>query len=165
MIADCRIMIVGTGEFISCVKEELRRLGFRMIADAGRSTEFDSGILVEFTGSGPAAVNVCGIPIIFPFDFINGAGAVVLFPGDDRGPLAAGNIRLRVAEYISGYCAFWNVEGCDWLHEALPAIRENKTSTAAIKTAAYMCAKIAANIAAGRDVKRFPGFNICRNLQ
>ena len=74
-------------------------------------------------------------------------------------------MRQWVAEYMLGYCAFWNVEGCDWLHDALPAIKENKTSEAAMKTAAYMCARIAANIAVGRDVKRYPRFYLCRNLE
>lgn len=47
----------------------------------------------------------------------------------------------------------------------LPAIREAKTSEAAQRTAAHICAKIAANIAVGRNVKHFPRFYLSKNLK
>lgn len=67
-------------------------------------------------------------------------------------------MRQATSEYMAGYCTFWNVEGYEWLQSALPAIREGKTSEAAMKTAAHICARIAANIAVGRKVKHFPKF-------
>ena len=36
---------------------------------------------------------------------------------------------------------------------------------AALKTAAHICARIAANIAVGREVKHFPRFYLCKNLE
>lgn len=102
------------------------------------------------------------IPIIYPFDFVDGAGAIVVMPGDDNELHGKANARLWAAEYMDGYCAFWNMEGCDWLQSALPKIREGNTSVAAQRTAAHICARIAANIAVGREVKHFPRFYLCR---
>ncbi len=162
-------MIVGKGNFITYIKEELGKLDFCNIAEVEIGEIFNGqnkGILIEYTGSGLyQARDISSIPIIYPFDFVDGAGAIVVFPGDDRSWLEKQNIRQWTAEYISGYCAFWNMEGCDWLHDALPAIKENKTSDTAMKTAAYICARIAANIAVGRNVKRYPRFYLCRNLE
>lgn len=169
LIKDCRIMIVGKGEFITYIKEELGKLGFSNIADVSINeiiNNHNTRILIEYTGVGSAKSGDIGdIPKIYPYDFVDGAGAIVLFPGDDRSWLEKQNVRQWAAEYISGYCAFWNVDGCDWLHDALPKIKENRTSEAALKTAAYMCARIAANIAVGRDVKRYPRFYLCRNSE
>ena len=169
LIKKCRIMIVGKGDFITYIKEELRKLEFCNIAEVEIGEIFNGqnkGILIEYTGEGSSELSDIGdIPVIYPFDFVDGAGAIVVFPGDDRSWLEKKNIRQWTAEYISGYCAFWNVEGYDWLHDALPAIKENKTSEAAMKTATHICARITANIAVGRDVKRYPRFYLCRNLE
>ncbi|MDE7438077.1 MAG: hypothetical protein K2M93_06280 [Muribaculaceae bacterium] len=120
--------------------------------------------MIEFTGNGPSQlVDVSDIPIIYPFDFISGAGAFVLFPGDDRKWLEKSDLRVWAAEYMLGYSAFWKIPGCDWLHEVLPAIKDGKTSDTAQKTAAYMCARIAANIAVDHDVKRFPRFYLAES--
>ena len=162
-------MIVGKCDFITYIKEELRKLEFCKIAEVEIGeiiNEQNIGILIECTGVGLSqAKDINSIPVIYPFDFIEGAGAIVVFPEDERDWLEKQNVRQWTAEYMSGYCAFWNMEGCDWLHDALPAIKENKTSEAAIKTAAYICARIAANIAVGRDVKRYPRFYLCRSLE
>ena len=162
-------MIVGKGDFITYIKEELGKLDFCNIAEVEIGEIINgknAGILIEYTGVGLSqAKDINSISVIYPFDFVEGAGAIVVRPGDDRNWLEKQNVRQWAAEYMSGYCAFWNVEGCDWLHDALPAIKENKTSEAAIKTAAYMCARIAANIAVGRDVKRYPRFYLFRNLE
>lgn len=163
-------MIIGTGEFIIYIKEELGKLGFSEIVNVSESYEIlndsEIGILIEYTGAGPShSGKVTDIPMIYPFDFIEGAGAIVLFPGDTRDFLSKQNIRLWAVEYMSGYCAFWNVEGCDWLYDALPATKENKTSDTALKTAAFICARIAANIAVGRDVKRYPRFYLAECVE
>ena len=169
LIKECRIMIVGKGDFITYIKKELVKLEFCNIAEeeiAEIINGQNTGILIEYNGGGLfQARDINSIPVIYPFDFVDGAGAIVVFPGDDRNWLEKQNVRQWAAEYMSGYCAFWNVVGCDWLHDALPAIKENKTSEAAIKTAAYMCARIAANIAVGRNVKRYPRFYLCSNLE
>ena len=160
-------MIVGKGDFITYIKEELRKLYFCKIAEVETGEIINGqnkGILIEYTVDGFSELSDIGdILVIYPFDFIDGAGAIVVLPGDDRSWLEKQNIRQWAAEYMSGYCAFWNVEGCDWLHDTLPAIKENKTSEAAMKTAAYICARIAANIAVGRDVKRYPRFYLVEN--
>lgn len=160
-ITDSRIMIVGTGEFIDYLMTELSQIGFdRIVKVTSPSTMPDAeGILIEYTGSGPSTAGMVeDIPMIYPFDFIKGAGAIVVFPGDDKEFLREKNIRQWAAEYMSGYSAFWNMDGCDWLSEVLPEIRKHRTSDEAQKTAARLCAKIAANIAVNRDVKRFPRF-------
>ena len=162
-------MIVGKGDFITYIKEELRKLDFCKIAEVEIGeiiNEQNTGILVEYTGAGfSQASDIGDIPVIYPFDFVDGSGAIVVFPEDERDWLEKQNIRQWAAEYMSGYCAFWNMEGCDWLHDALPSIKENSTNKDAMKTAAHICARIAANIAVGKDVKRFPRFYLCRSLK
>ena len=162
-------MIIGKGDFITYIKEELRKLDFCKIAEVeigGIINGQNNGILIEYTGTGLSRTSDIGdIPVIYPFDFVDGAGAIVVYPGDDRSWLDKQNVRQWAAEYISGYCAFWNVEGCEWLYYALPKIKKNRTSEDALKTAAYICARIAANIAVGKDVKRFPRFYLCRSLE
>ena len=133
-------MIIGKGNFITYIKEELSKLGFCDMADVAMSeiiNGLDAGILIEYTGNGLSQTSdINSIPVIYPFDFVDGAGAIVVFPSDDRSWLEKQNIRQWTAEYISGYCAFWNMEGCDWLHDALPAIKKNKTSETAVQPSA-----------------------------
>lgn len=170
LIADCRIMVIGVSDFIDCVKAELDKSGFKSInIVSGNDVHTEIGlvdIVAEYTGD--AYTHVKGnavIPIIYPYDFVEGAGAIVIMPGDENELQHKDNLRLWAAEYMAGYCAFWNMEGCDWLHSALPKIREAKTSEAAQRTAAHICAKIAANIAVGRNVKHFPRFYLSKNLK
>ena len=170
LIADCRIMIIGASDFIDCVKAELDKSGFKSInIVSGNDFHMEISlvdIVAEYTGE--AYTHVKGnaaIPIIYPFDFVEGAGVIVIMPGDDNELPCKDNLRLWVAEYMVGYCAFWNVEGCEWLQSALPMIREGKTSETAQRTAAHICARIAANIAVGREVKHFPRFYLCNNLE
>ena len=167
LIADCRIMVIGVSDFIDCVKAELNKSGFKSInIVSGNDVHPEIGLVdmvAEYTGE--AYTHVKGnaaIPIIYAFDFVARAGAIVIMPGDDNELQHKDNLRLWVAEYMTGYCAFWNMEDCDWLHSALPKIREGKTSEAARRTAAHICARIAANIAVGRNVKHFPRFYLCK---
>ena len=169
-IADCRIMVIGVSDFIDRVKAELDKSGFKSInIVSGNDVHTEIGLvdmIAEYTGQ--AYTHVKGnaaIPIIYPFDFVEGAGAIVVMPGDDNELHCKANARLWAAEYMAGYCAFWNVEGCEWLQFALQEIREVKTSEAAQRTAAHICAKIAANIAVGRNVKHFPRFYLSKNLK
>ena len=170
LIKECPVILSGTDAFISYIKEELKQIGFGKILDADADrcsiSANAKGIVIEYTADKSSQyVAYCAIPLIFPFDFIEGTGAIVLFPGDERSWLDKPNQRVLAADYMSGYCAFWNVEGCEWLYDSLHLIKDNKASEAALRTAAYMCAKIAANIAVGRDVKRYPRFYLCRNLE
>lgn len=169
LIADCRVMIIGASNFIDYVKAELYRSCFKSInIVSGNDVHTEIGpvdMVAEYAGE--ACTHVKGnaaIPIIYPFDFVEGAGAIVIMPGDDNELQHKDNLRLWAAEYMAGYCAFWNIEGCEWLQFALPEIREAKMSEAAQRTAAHICAKIAANIAVGRNVKHFPRFYLCKNL-
>lgn len=170
LIIDCRIMVIGISDFIDCVKAELIKSGFKSISiisalDARPDINI-TDMVVEYVGEGCSYIKEdVKIPIIYSFDFVEGAGAIVIMPGDDNELQRKDNMRLWVAEYMAGYCAFWNVEGCDWLQSALPTIREAKTSEEAQRTAAHICARIAANIAVGRDVKHFPRFYLCKNLE
>lgn len=167
LIADCRIMVIGVSDFIDCVKAELDKSGFKsMNIVSGNDVHTEIGLVdmvAEYTGE--AYTHVKGnaaIPIIYPFDFVEGAGAIIIMPGDDNELHGKANARLWAAEYMAGYCAFWNVAGCDWLQTALPAIRKGETSDKAMRTAAHICARIAANIAVGRNVKHFPRFYLCK---
>ena len=170
MIADCRIMVIGATNFIDRVKAELDKSGFKSINIVlGNDVHTEIGlvdIVAEYTGESYTHVKGnAAIPIIYPFDFVEGAGAIVIMPDDDNELQHKDNLRLWAAEYMAGYCDFWNMEGCDWLHSALPKIREGKTSEAAQRTAAHICARIAANIAVGRNVKHFPRFYLSKNLE
>ena len=169
-IAGCRIAVVGAGEFIDSIKAELRQLGFESIQIISRSDEMPMPSNVDIIAESVNEDSSCfskdvTIPIILPFDFVNGAGAIVVMPDDDRDILNKPNLRQWAANYIVGYCAFWNVEGCDWLRDSLSDIRNSVTSSAALKTATHICARIAANIAVGREVKHFPRFYLCKNLE
>ncbi len=166
-INKCRVIIVGKGEFITYIKNELELIGFKAIYNISETEpsnfSHDKGIIIEHIENGiPLSADFTDIPIIFAFDFIEGAGAIVVFPEDEKDFLNKHNIRVWAAEYLSGYCAFWNVGDCDWLHDALSAIKEGKTSMEAQKTAAHICARIAANIAVSRDVKRYPRFYLVK---
>lgn len=167
LIADCRIMVIGASDFIDNVNAELIKSGFSSISIVSslqaQADLASADMVAECVGEGRYCIKEeLMIPIIYPFDFVDGAAAIVIMPGDDNELQGKANARLWAAEYMAGYCAFWNMDGCDWLQSALPAIREGKTSEAAQRTAAHICARIAANIAVGRDVKHFPRFYLCR---
>lgn len=170
LIADCRIMVIGVSDFIDCVKGELIKSGFKSISIISALEEQPNmdftDIVAEYVEEKRSCIKEkVDIPIIYPFDFVNGAGAIVIIPGDENELQRKNNMRLWAAEYMAGYCTFWNVEGCNWLQSTLPAIREGKTSKVAQRTAAHICARIAANIAVGREVKHFPRFYLCKNLE
>lgn len=170
LIHECCVMIAGGGDFITYVKKELEQIGFKEIRNVYKTDpsilSHHNGIIIEHIDDGiPLTADIAAIPIILAFDFIEGAGAIVVFPDDERDFLSKQNIRVWAAEYLSGYCAFWNLGDWDWLHEALPVIRKGSISEEAKETAAHICARIAANIAVGRDVKRYPRFYLCRDLQ
>lgn len=170
LIADCRVMIIGASDFIDYVKAELYRSGFKSInIVSGNDVHTEIGpvdMVAEYAGDACTHVNGnAAIPIIYAFDFVDGAGAIVVMPGDDNELRGKANTLRWAAEYMAGYCAFWNIEGCDWLQYSLPSIREGNMSEAAQRTAAHICARIAANIAVGREVKHFPRFYLCRNLE
>lgn len=170
LIKDCRIMVIGTDTFVAYLKAELKYIGFSNII-VGNDTDCQKNIttiniISEYGGneSSHLVSDMFSVPIIYPFDFVSGAGAMVIMPGDDKELLAQTDLRLWAAEYISGYCAFWNMEGCDWLSEALPKIRTGVINESAQRLASHICARIAANIAVGREVKHFPRFYLCRDL-
>ncbi len=170
LIADCRIAVIGAIEFIDSIKAELQQLGFESIQIISRSDKMpmpsNVDVIAENINEGSSYFSKdVTIPIILPFDFVNGAGAIVVMPDDDRDILDKPDLRLWAANYMAGYCAFWNVEGCEWLRDSLSDIKNGVTSSAALDTAARICARIAANIAVGREVKHFPRFYLCKNLE
>ena len=169
LIADSRIAVIGAIEFIDSIKAELQQLGFESIQIISTSDEepvINIDVIAENVNEGSSCLSKdATIPLILPFDFVKGAGAIVVMPGDERSMLLKPNLRQWAATYMAGYCAFWNVEGCEWLRDSLPDIKNGVTSSAALKTAAYICARIAANIAVGREVKHFPRFYLCKNLE
>ena len=169
-IADCRIAVVGATEFIDSIRTELQQLGFESIQIISRSDKMpmpsNVDVIAENVNEGSSYFSKdVTIPIILPFDFVNGAGAIVVMPDDDRDILDKPDLRLWAVNYMAGYCAFWNVEGCEWLRDSLPDIRNGLTRHEALKTATHICARIASNIAVGREVKHFPRFYLCKNLE
>lgn len=167
-IGGCTIGITGPEAFVRELGIELTRLGFRDIhtdITPEKISREDTDILITFIGPGQSAESVISSgPTLYSFDFVKGAGVIVLLSEENGANLPHRNLRKWAAEYMAGYCAFWQVEGCEWLSEALPEITGGMTDTVALKTAAHLCARIAANIADGRMVKQFPRFYLCRNL-
>lgn len=168
-IAACRVGVVGPAEFIRSIAGELRHLGFVAVeafsSGCGEAETVAADIVVEYIGEGSSRrTKAIDLPLILPFDFVDGAGAIVVMPGDSTELFGRPRLRQWAAEYMAGYSAFWNIKGCDWLSAALPLINEGITSAGAMKTAALVCARIVANIAVGRQVKRFPRFYLCRNI-
>ena len=102
---------------------------------------------------------------IYAFDFINGAGAVVVSPEDVAEFEAKPDIRKWMVYYTAGYCAFWQIENWEWLYEAVDRVVNGELSDSGIKTAKYMCDKLKEEINAGREVDRFPKFYLCKNLE
>ncbi len=169
-IADCRIAVVGATEFIDSIRTELQQLGFESIQIISRSDEMpmpsNVDVIAENVNEGSFCLSKAAtVPLILPFDFVNGAGVIVVMPEDKSNLISKPELRQWAATYMAGYCAFWNVEGCEWLRASLPDIRNGLTSHAALKTATHICARIAANIAVGREVKYFPRFYLCKNLE
>ena len=169
LIADCRIAVIGASEFIDSIKAELQQLGFesiQIISTSDEETIRNIDIIAKNVNEGSFCLSKAAtVPLILPFDFVNGAGVIVVMPEDERNLLCKPELRQWAATYMAGYCAFWNVEGCEWLRDLLPDIKNGVTSGASLKTAAYICARIAANIAVGREVKHFPRFYLCKNLE
>ena len=167
-IAGCRIAVVGAGEFIDSIKAELQQLGFESIQIISSSNKqpaisnFD--VIAENVNEGSSCMSKeTDIPLILPFDFVNGAGVIVVMPDDERDIICKPDLRQWAATYMAGYCAFWNMEGCDWLGEALPEIKAGVINESAQRLAAHICARIAANIAVGREVKHFPRFYLAES--
>jgi hypothetical protein len=169
LVKECRIMVIGTDTFVAYLKSELKSIGFSNIV-VGNISDCQKNItainiISEYGDNVNSRLmpDMFSAPIIYPFDFVSGAGAIVIMPGDDKELLAQTDLRLWAAEYISGYCAFWNMEGCDWLSEALPEIKAGVINESAQRLAAHICARIAANIAVGREVKHFPRFYLAES--
>lgn len=102
---------------------------------------------------------------IYAFDFINGAGAVVVLPEDVIEFEGKPDLRKWMVYYTAGYCAFWQIENWEWLYEAVDRVVNGELSDSGIKTAKYMCDKLKEEINAGREVDRFPKFYLCKNLE
>ena len=102
---------------------------------------------------------------IYAFDFINGAGAIVVSPEDIAELEAKSDLRKWMVYYTAGYCAFWQIENWEWLYEAVNRVVKGELSDSGIKTAKYVCDKLKEEINAGREVDRFPKFYLCKNLE
>ncbi|MCH5243226.1 MAG: hypothetical protein J1F67_12560 [Muribaculaceae bacterium] len=102
---------------------------------------------------------------IYAFDFINGAGAVVVSPEDVAELEEKPDLRKWMVYYTAGYCAFWQIENWEWLFETVDRVVNGELSDSGIKTAKYMCDKLKEEINGGREVDRFPKFYLCKNLE
>ncbi len=89
LINECRVIIIGEDDFISYLKKELEQIGFKVIwvmseTDPSQISH-GKGILIEhIEHRTPLSAEATDIPIIFAFDFIDGAGAIVVFPEDEK---------------------------------------------------------------------------------
>ncbi len=95
IIKECRVMVIGTQDFTGYVLPELERIGFRNIqtgCDPASLAELSHvNIIAEYGDNGESCLKhlkELKTPIICPFDFVMGAGAMVIMPGDDMEPLA-----------------------------------------------------------------------------
>ncbi len=177
LIGDCRVLILASGEFRRFLKCELDKMGFKEIIVIGDDSSFintdnihayKERILIEDLDRkkmGLSSLEDLEIPVVIPVDLIEGAGVMVFFPGDDKGLLCQSEFRIRAAKYMAGYCSFWKIPDSNWLFTVITRIENGETSEKAQKTAALICAKIAANIAVSRPIKHFPRFYLSRNLQ
>lgn len=167
----CRLLVIGSDPLTKEIDAEIRRIGFRQIShiDGGniypQLKNYD--IVVEVVSNGSSVLagihsSALPVPIVYPFDFIEGAGTVVLRPGDSLDFARSGNLRPAIAEYFAGYCAFWHIDN-NWLCEAIPLIRENNHSDEGMRSAAIQCSRIVASMAVGREVKYYLRFYLCRN--
>ena len=102
---------------------------------------------------------------IYAFDFINGAGAVVVSPEDVAELEAKPDPRKWMVYYTAGYCAFWQIENWEWLYEAVDRMVKGELSDSGIKTAKYMYDKLKEEINGGREIDRFPKLYLCKNLE
>lgn len=161
-IEGCRIMIVGKGCFADAINTALLKVGFHNIIYVDAPTD-SADIAVDLVMNGIAAKLDGKLPVVYPFDFIEGGAAMVVLPGDKAEFEEHGDIRLWAAKYMSGYCAFWNMDNSDWLRIVLPRIEQGEQSAKAQRTAACICARILANIAVGCDVKHFPRFYLAES--
>lgn len=152
LISDCIVTIKGTESFNSYIADFLHKLCFIKIRIEPEEEKNFSIIKVKDRN-------------IYSFDFVDGAGAVVVIPENETELIKQSDLRQWMAEYIIGYCAFWNVEGYEWIQQVLPEIKEGIFNIHSCKTAACICARIAGNIAVNRHVKQFPLFYLCKNLK
>lgn len=172
-ITPFRTVIIGTGYMAECIKAEALRNDFIKISEVRQFNSCaelpESDTIVAAVQEMPSNMirrltRISTVPIIFPADFIDGGAAIIVMPGDNPDIDIDDNIRLWVAKYISGYCTFWNICGCEWLHTALPLIVMGIQSVNAQKTAAHISAQVLVNIAAGHPIKHFPRFYLSKNL-
>lgn len=161
-IKDCRILIVGYVSLSEFISDELQTIGFCRIRQSDDLSDIADIDIIIAANTGLLTADV---PILYPFDFIEGGAVIVVLPGDDIGVSEDADMLIWAAMYMSGYSAFWNMGDCEWLGASLPHIMNGETSEQAQRTAAVICARICANIAVGRDVKHFPRFYLSRNLE
>lgn len=104
-IAGCRIAVVGACEFIDSIKAELQQLGFESIQIISSSNKqpaisnFD--VIAENVNEGSSCMSKeTDIPLILPFDFVNGAGVIVVMPDDERDIICKPELRQWAATIV-----------------------------------------------------------------
>ncbi len=158
-------MVVGNGGFADAISNALLKIGFRDIIIRAVSPVVSVDMVADLVMDRSSTWFIGKLPVVYPFDFIDGGAAVVDLPEDSPKFEVKDNVRLYAAKYMSGYCAFWNIVNSEWLHDLLYRIERGEQSAKAQQTAASICAGIMANIAVGRNVKHFPRFYLSRNLE
>ena len=99
---------------------------------------------------------------IYAFDFINGAGAIVVSPEDIAELEAKSDLRKWMVYYT---VACWQIENWEWLYEAVNRVVKGELSDSGSKTAKYVCDKLREKINSGQEVDIYPKFYLCKNLE
>ena len=115
-IADCQIAVIGTIKSIDCIKAELKQPGFKHIHIISPSDEMTMpgkvDIIVENVNEGNSCLSKdATIPLILSFDFVNGAGAIVVMPYDEKDMLRklnSGNGRQHIWQ-VTVHFGMWKV--------------------------------------------------------
>ena len=80
-IENCRIMIVGNGDFANAINMALLKVGFHNIIYVEAPTE-SADIAVDLAMNELSAKLDGKLPVVYPFDFIEVGAAVVVLPED-----------------------------------------------------------------------------------
>ena len=98
-------MIVGNGDFADAINTAFAKNRVPQYYICGSPTE-SADIAVDLAMNGISARLGGKLPVVYPFDFIEGGAAMVVLPDDKVELEAKGDVRLCAAKYMSGYCAF-----------------------------------------------------------
>jgi molybdopterin/thiamine biosynthesis adenylyltransferase len=108
------------------------------------------------------------IPVLHPYNL--GWGGFVTVVKPDTPPLSSltkgdfTDFELKMADYVCGYSAFWNIPENRWINRIVEAYRTEQETLSPPQLsigswlAAGICTKVIVDLALGREVKTYPKF-------